>query len=108
MSCDLADLIKNKEYRFTPSKIQSILKNMLKGLDYLHCLNIAHRDIKPSNVLINEQGDVRIADFGLAKKLQKLSTTRVVTLWYRAPELLLGIKQYTPKVDVWAVGCLAA
>jgi len=81
----LADIIKNKDYKFTVSKIQLILKQVLKGLNYLHELNIAHRDIKPSNVLINEQNDVKIADFGLAKKLHKISTTRVVTLWYRAP-----------------------
>lgn len=70
--------------------------------------NIAHRDLKPSNVLINEFGEVKLADFGLAKKLKKLSTTKVVTLWYRAPELILGIRGYSPKVDVWSAGCLAA
>jgi serine/threonine protein kinase len=51
---------------------------------------------------------LKIADFGLAKKLKKLSTTRVVTMWYRAPELLLGVKSYSVKVDIWSVGCIAA
>lgn len=66
-------------------KIQQILKQILTGLEYLHKFNISHRDIKPSNVLLNDSDNVKIADFGLAKKLKKLSTTKVVTLWYRAP-----------------------
>jgi serine/threonine protein kinase len=108
MDCDLDSIIKNKQIDITPSKIQQILKQILQALQYLESLNIAHRDIKPSNVLINEQGEVKLADFGLAKKLRKLSTVKVVTLWYRAPELVLGIRGYSPKVDVWSVGCLAA
>jgi serine/threonine protein kinase len=84
------------------------LRQILEGLRYLESFNIAHRDLKPSNVLINEFGEVKLADFGLAKKLKKLSTVKVVTLWYRAPELILGIRGYSPKVDVWSAGCLAA
>ena len=59
-------------------------------------------------MLVNENGGVKLADFGLAKKLRKMSTVKVVTMWYRAPELLLGIRGYSTKVDVWSVGCLAA
>lgn len=84
------------------------MRQILEGLRYLESFNIAHRDLKPSNVLINEFGEVKLADFGLAKKLKKLSTVKVVTLWYRAPELILGIRGYSPKVDVWSAGCLAA
>lgn len=108
MECDLSDILKNKQIEITPSKIQQILGQVLLALQYLESLNIAHRDIKPSNILINDVGEVKVADFGLAKKLKKLSTVKVVTLWYRAPELLLGIRGYSPKVDVWSVGCLAA
>lgn len=108
MECDLDTVIQNKQIDITPSKIQLILKQILKALHYLEGLNVAHRDIKPSNILINESGEVKLADFGLAKKLKKLSTVKVVTLWYRAPELILGIRGYSPKVDVWSVGCLAA
>lgn len=85
MECDLNNVIQNKQIDMTPSKIQLILKQILKALHYLEGLNVAHRDIKPSNILINESGEVKLADFGLAKKLKKLSTVKVVTLWYRAP-----------------------
>jgi serine/threonine protein kinase len=71
-------------------------------------LNIAHRDLKPANILINDSGEVKLADFGLAKKLKRFSTVKVATMWYRAPELLLGIRGYSPKVDIWSVGCIAA
>ena len=64
--------------------------------------------MKPANILINDSGEVKLADFGLAKKLKKLSTVKVTTMWYRAPELLLGIRGYSPKVDIWSVGCVAA
>lgn len=85
MECDLAHLVKNNEYVFTPSRIQQIARQILIGLDYLHSKNIAHRDLKPSNVLIDLEGGIKVADFGLAKKLSKFSTPLVVTLWYRAP-----------------------
>ena len=85
MDCDLAEYIRFKKSILTPSVIQQILKQILTGLQYLNCHNIAHRDIKPSNILVNEASEIKIADFGLAKKLAKYSTTKVVTLWYRAP-----------------------
>jgi serine/threonine protein kinase len=88
-------------------KIQNILKQMLSGLAYLQRQNISHRDIKPANILINHNGIVKIADFGLAKKLAFHSTVKVCTMWYRAPELFLGYKQYTTNIDVWAIGCIA-
>lgn len=86
------------------------MKQILRGLRYLHANRIIHRDIKGANVLINENGVVKLADFGLARVIHpghKLSyTIRVVTLWFRAPEILLGYKNYSSKVDVWSVGCL--
>lgn len=85
MDIDLAHLLRDREYEFTPARIQEITRQILQGLKYLHEKDIAHRDLKPQNILVNVEGNVKVADFGLAKKLSKLSTPRVVTLWYRAP-----------------------
>jgi serine/threonine protein kinase len=99
-------------YHFTPAQVKCVLKQVLEGLCYLHTKNIIHRDIKSANILINNKGEVKIADFGLAKKLNPLLsgklTQRVVTRWYRAPELLLGSRKYTTQIDVWALGCVFA
>ena len=75
--------------------------------------NLAHRDIKGANILLDRKGKVQIADFGLARMLSpnnpnKMYTTRVVTLWFRAPELLIGFKNYTFSVDIWSMACVFA
>jgi cell division cycle 2-like protein len=80
-------------------------------MEYLHENWIIHRDIKTSNLLLNNQGMLKLADFGLAREYTQPSkpmTPVVVTLWYRAPELLLGEKKYGPAIDMWAVGCVMA
>jgi cyclin-dependent kinase 12/13 len=86
---------------------------LLQGLHYCHKNNILHRDIKGSNILIDNAGVVKIADFGLARSYAGQESTnpltnRVITLWYRPPELLLGSTKYGPEVDMWSVGCIFA
>jgi len=108
MDSDLGYLVANKDYKFTTYRIQQITKQILEGLKYLHDKNVAHRDLKPANILINSEGIVKVADFGLAKKLAKFSTTLVVTMWYRAPELFYGMKTYSTNIDIWSLGCVLA
>eukprot|EP01091_Cochliopodium_minus_P008875 TRINITY_DN2088_c0_g1_i2.p1 TRINITY_DN2088_c0_g1~~TRINITY_DN2088_c0_g1_i2.p1 ORF type:complete len:795 (-),score=255.96 TRINITY_DN2088_c0_g1_i2:79-2463(-) len=107
MQNDLAGLLKHANY-LTDSQIKCIMKQILDGLHFIHKNEILHRDIKPANILISNTGIVKLTDFGLSrlKKPGKDLTNHVVTLWYRAPELLLGSKKYDEKIDIWAVGCI--
>jgi cyclin-dependent kinase 8/11 len=98
-----------------PAKIiKSIMYQLLKGLIYLHSNWVMHRDLKPANIMVTRSGEVKIGDLGLARlfrqPLNSLFTGDkvVVTIWYRAPELLLGSRHYTPAIDLWAVGCIFA
>lgn len=92
--------------------LKSILYQLLNGLAYLHANWILHRDLKPANILIMKDGTVKIGDLGLARFFQEPiqplinGDKVVVTIWYRAPELLLGAKHYTKAVDMWAIGCI--
>ena len=84
---------------------------MLKGIAYCHSHRVLHRDMKPQNLLVNANGLLKIADFGLARAFGlplRNYTHEVVTLWYKAPEVLLGSKYYTTAVDVWSIGCIFA
>lgn len=85
------------------------MKQVIKAVQYLHTNKIIHRDIKGANILISGEGVVKLADFGLARVIHPgyvmNYTIKVVTLWYRAPEILLGYKNYDDKVDIWSVGC---
>ena len=112
---DLSKLLSNTNIRFNLGEIKYILQQLLDGLYFIHINNIVHRDIKPANILINSKGILKLADFGLSKDINfkrfkegNLMTNQVVTLWYRAPELLLGSKQYAQEVDLWALGCVMA
>lgn len=94
--------------------VKSILFQLLNGLLYLHSNWVLHRDLKPANILVTSNGAIRIGDLGLARLFYKPLNSLfsgdkvVVTIWYRAPELLLGSRHYTPAIDLWAVGCIFA
>ncbi|XP_077374262.1 cyclin-dependent kinase 10 isoform X4 [Festucalex cinctus] len=108
---DLASLLENIHTPFSEAQVKCIILQLLRGLCYLHHNFIIHRDLKVSNLLMTDKGCVKIADFGLARMYgvpQQHMTPRVVTLWYRSPELLLGSKTQTTALDMWAVGCILA
>jgi cyclin-dependent kinase 8/11 len=94
--------------------VKSLLYQLFNGVNYLHSQHILHRDLKPANILVTSSGVVKIADLGLSRiahsPLQPLyvGDKVVVTIWYRAPELLLGAKHYINAIDNWAIGCIFA
>jgi len=111
MDHDLAGILTHPQFTFRPAHIKELLRQMLEGLHYLHHRGILHRDIKGSNILLNADGKLKLADFGLARHYQKHRpnldyTNRVITLWYRPPELLLGATAYGAAVDIWSIGCI--
>ncbi|XP_055822838.1 probable serine/threonine-protein kinase At1g54610 [Solanum dulcamara] len=112
MQSDLTKLINHTQERLTEPQIKRYMEQLLSGLQHCHERGILHRDIKGSNLLIDKNGMLKIADFGLANfyqtKTKRPLTSRVVTLWYRAPELLLGSTHYSVGIDLWSAGCLLA
>ncbi|CDP12864.1 unnamed protein product [Coffea canephora] len=110
MLSDLTRIISRPEGRLTEPQVKSYMQQLLSGLQHCHERGILHRDIKASNLLIDKNGMLKIADFGLANfyqpKPKRPLTSRVVTLWYRAPELLLGSTDYGVGIDLWSAGCL--
>ncbi|XP_024930919.3 probable serine/threonine-protein kinase At1g54610 [Ziziphus jujuba] len=96
--------------KFTEPQIKCYMQQLLCGLEHCHSRGVLHRDIKGSNLLIDNNGVLKIGDFGLATSYgqNELMTSRVVTLWYRAPELLLGATKYGPAIDLWSSGCILA
>ncbi|XP_059308110.1 cyclin-dependent kinase C-1 isoform X3 [Lycium ferocissimum] len=112
MDHDLTGLADRPGLRFTIPQIKCYMKQLLTGLHYCHVNQVLHRDIKGSNLLIDNEGNLKLADFGLARSFSgdhnANLTNRVITLWYRPPELLLGATKYGPAVDMWSVGCIFA
>jgi cyclin-dependent kinase len=94
-----------------PNIVKSFLYQLLTGVAYCHHHRVLHRDLKPPNLLINREGQLKLADFGLARAFGipvRSYTHEVVTLWYRAPDVLLGSRKYSTPVDIWSVGCIFA
>ncbi|KAJ1669814.1 hypothetical protein GGF44_004858 [Coemansia sp. RSA 1694] len=113
MEHDLRTLMESmrSSTRFQPSEVKSLLLQLCRAVAHLHANWIVHRDLKTSNLLMANGGALRVADFGLARKYGSPlghMTGLVVTLWYRAPELLFGAKEYSAAVDMWSVGCIFA
>ncbi|KAI0698582.1 Pkinase-domain-containing protein [Cytidiella melzeri] len=110
MDHDLTGILSQTQFSFTDAHLKSLCGQMLAGLAYLHHKGVIHRDIKGSNILINNRGELKLGDFGLARFYQKRRrsdyTNRVITLWYRPPELLFGTTVYGPEVDMWSAGCI--
>ena len=111
MEHDLKGLLEELRQPFSTAEVKALMRQLLSGLAYLHDQWVFHRDLKTSNILYNNRGEVKICDFGLARTYGsplRAYTQLVVTLWYRAPELLLDEGVYSPAIDVWSMGCIMA
>ncbi|XP_015472260.2 mitogen-activated protein kinase 7-like, partial [Parus major] len=114
MESDLHQIIHSSQ-PLTLEHVRYFLYQLLRGLKYIHSANVLHRDLKPSNLLVNENCELKIGDFGMARGLgadprqaKAFLTEYVATRWYRAPELLLSLHRYTRAIDMWSVGCIFA
>ncbi|CAK7223323.1 hypothetical protein SBRCBS47491_005169 [Sporothrix bragantina] len=117
---DLKSILEDMPQPFLASEVKTLLRQLAAGVAYLHGRWVLHRDLKTSNLLLNNRGQLKIADFGMARYYSEEEsssstssssssihlTPLVVTLWYRAPELLLGARRYGRAVDMWSVGCI--
>ncbi|KAI7793910.1 STKc_p38 domain-containing protein [Triplophysa rosa] len=103
---DLGHIMRRKQ--LTSKVITYLFYQILRGLKYIHSAGIIHRDLKPSNLAVDENCELKILDFGLARHTETEMTGYVVTRWYRAPEVILNWMHYTQTVDVWSAGCILA
>jgi len=105
----LMETMRKKKQIFLPGEVKCLMKQLLSAIHHLHDNWILHRDLKSSNLLLSHNGILKVGDFGLAREYGSpllAYTSIVVTLWYRAPELLLGLKNYSTHIDVWSIGCI--
>ena len=108
---DLKQAMEKRLNSASSGLLKKLFWQMLRGLSFCHSHRIIHRDLKPANILLTKDNELKLADFGLARAFHVPSSTfthEVVTLWYRAPEILLGIRHYSSAVDIWSVGCIFA
>lgn len=110
LSHDLTGLLNHPSFKLEHAHKKHLAKQLFDGLNYLHRRGVLHRDIKAANILVSNTGQLKLADFGLARFFSKRGkpdyTNRVITIWYRSPELLLGETQYGPAVDIWSAACV--
>ncbi|KAF3003326.1 MAPK protein hog1 [Penicillium rubens] len=110
----MTDLLGTDLHRLMTSRplqeqfIQYFLYQIFRGLKYVHSAGVVHRDLKPGNILINENCDLKICDFGLARAQDPRMTGYVSTRYYRAPEIMLTWQKYDVEVDIWSAGCIFA
>ena len=111
MDHDLTGLLAHPSFKFSAANVKDVAHQLFSALHYLHHQRVLHRDLKGSNILLDRQGNLKLADFGLARffspKVKSADyTNRVITLWFRSPELLLGATAYAAPVDIWSAGCI--
>jgi len=106
MGADLNNIIKTQ--KLSDDHVQFLIYQIIRGMKYVHSAGIIHRDLKPSNIAVNEDCELKILDFGLARPTENEMTGYVATRWYRAPEIMLNWMHYNHTVDLWSVGCIMA
>lgn len=108
---DLKQYMETCNGRLDDALVMDLMVQLLSGVVVCHAHHILHRDLKPQNLLINKRGELKLADFGLARAFGipvRAYSHEVVTLWYRAPDVLMGSKHYSTSIDMWSVGCIFA